>query len=41
MPITVTGRFDLGGGEETHTAAARASAAVKRGETSTLRFEPY
>jgi hypothetical protein len=39
--ITVTGRFDLADGEETHTAVTRASSAVKPGETYTLRFEPY
>jgi hypothetical protein len=39
--ITVTGRFDLVGGERIHTVSGRASAAVRPGETYTLKFEPY
>jgi hypothetical protein len=39
--ITVTGRFDLAGGEEAHSVVTQASAAVKPDETYTLQFEPY
>jgi hypothetical protein len=39
--IEVTGRFHLPDGQETHTVATRASAAMKPAETYTPRFEPY